>query len=74
MRITSKGQVTIPQELRQKHGLLPLSEVDFVEKHGGLLLIKSKRPTRGKRIVETMTEGGPVKGSTRELLRMTRGD
>ena len=29
MRITSKGQVTIPVEIREKLGLFPNSEVDF---------------------------------------------
>ena len=29
MRITSKGQVTIPQEIRQRLGLLPETEVEF---------------------------------------------
>ena len=29
MRITSKGQVTIPQEIREKAGLLPGTEVEF---------------------------------------------
>ena len=32
MRITSKGQVTIPQEVRERFGLLPDTEVDFVVK------------------------------------------
>ncbi|MCC6237233.1 MAG: AbrB/MazE/SpoVT family DNA-binding domain-containing protein, partial [Dehalococcoidia bacterium] len=27
MRITSKGQVTIPQEIRERAGLLPHTEV-----------------------------------------------
>ena len=29
MRITSKGQVTIPAEIREKAGLLPNTEVEF---------------------------------------------
>ena len=29
MRITSKGQVTIPAEIRERAGLLPETEVDF---------------------------------------------
>ncbi len=29
MRITSKGQVTIPQDIRERLGLLPYSEVEF---------------------------------------------
>lgn len=29
MRITSKGQVTIPKEMRDRTGLLPGAEVEF---------------------------------------------
>ena len=29
MRVTSKGQVTIPQKVRQQLGIAPGSEVDF---------------------------------------------
>jgi AbrB family looped-hinge helix DNA binding protein len=29
MRITSKGQVTIPADIRERAGLLPHTEVDF---------------------------------------------
>ena len=29
MRVTSKGQVTIPQAIRERLGLLPYSEVEF---------------------------------------------
>jgi AbrB family looped-hinge helix DNA binding protein len=29
MRITTKGQVTIPQEIREELGLLPNTEVTF---------------------------------------------
>jgi AbrB family looped-hinge helix DNA binding protein len=29
MRLTSKGQITIPLEIREKLGLMPLTEVEF---------------------------------------------
>ena len=29
MRLTTKGQVTIPQDIREQLGLLPLTEVEF---------------------------------------------
>jgi len=29
MRLTSKGQVTIPQSIREKLGLMPMTEVEF---------------------------------------------
>lgn len=39
MKITSKGQVTIPQRFRLKFGLLPHSEVAFEEIDGRVVLI-----------------------------------
>jgi AbrB family looped-hinge helix DNA binding protein len=73
VKVTSKGQITIPQRFRQKHGLLPLSEVDFIEHKDGLMLVKSAKSNRGRRILAAMMEGGKVKGSTARLLRLTRG-
>ena len=41
MRITSKGQVTIPQDIRRQCGLLPHTEVVFRVEEGRVLLEKS---------------------------------
>ena len=38
MRITSKGQVTIPQRLRERYGLMPETEVEFVEVGGEIVV------------------------------------
>lgn len=46
MRITSKGQVTIPQAVRNAAGLLPNTEVEFVYENGEVLLRPMKRDTR----------------------------
>ncbi len=35
MRVTAKGQVTIPQHIREALGLLPDSEVEFELKRDG---------------------------------------
>ena len=41
MKITTKGQVTIPQDLREVFGLLPNTEVEFVrDGRGGVRLEK----------------------------------
>jgi AbrB family looped-hinge helix DNA binding protein len=40
MKITSKGQVTIPQAVREQAGLYPHSEVEFVVKPGGEVVIR----------------------------------
>jgi AbrB family looped-hinge helix DNA binding protein len=43
VRITSKGQVTIPQGVREETGLLPDTEVEFVVESGG---VRTARPDR----------------------------
>ena len=45
MRITTKGQVTIPIEIREKAGLLPNTEVEFRIKENTVTLKRKKRGT-----------------------------
>lgn len=74
MRITSKGQVTIPQEIRERLGLLPDTEVEFEIDGDAVRLRKVERGGgRGPRLVEHMR--GRLRGgmSTDELMALTRG-
>jgi antitoxin PrlF len=73
MKITDKGQVTIPPAMRRKHGLLPQHEVKFVDRPDGVLLVKVEKPSRGKRVLDTLLRGGKIKGNTESWLRLTRG-
>jgi len=75
MRITSKGQVTIPQEVRERFGLLPDTEVDFVVKRNSVHLVKGKprsRESRGEGIVRRLKGTSTVRMSTDEILALTR--
>ena len=75
MRITSKGQVTIPQEIRKRFGLLPDTEVEFVVKKNSVQIVKStnpSRPTRGQDHVRRLRGSASVKMSTDEILALTR--
>lgn len=76
MRITSKGQVTIPQHIREKAGLLPNTEVEFEYTRGKVLLKPAgKRVTRGERAVARLR--GSLKHlrmTTDQLMALTRGD
>lgn len=75
MRITSKGQVTIPVEIREKLGLLPNCEVEF-EIEGNTARIRKARRRRGGRgrsLVASMRGRGSGRMSTDEILRLTRG-
>jgi AbrB family looped-hinge helix DNA binding protein len=76
MRITSKGQVTIPLALRKKAGLLPHTEVEF-EFDGKAVRIRPARRktgiTRGERIVAHLRGRGDGKLTTDEIMALTRG-
>ncbi len=78
MRITSKGQVTIPQAVRERTGLLPNTEVDFVVDGLDVRIVKAasrKRPSRGARAVRRLREsGGRVRMTTDEIMALTRGE
>jgi AbrB family looped-hinge helix DNA binding protein len=73
MRVTSKGQVTIPIELRERFGLLPDTEVEFQPAGNGVRIHKARRGSgRGKRVVDRLRGRGDVKLSTDEILALTR--
>jgi AbrB family looped-hinge helix DNA binding protein len=77
VRITSKGQVTIPQDIREAAGLLPHTEVEFKYDGDVVSIVKAaaKRPTRGARVVETLrAHHGDVQLSTDEIMALTRGE
>lgn len=75
MKITSKGQVTIPIEIREKLGLLPYTEVEF-EIVGDWVRLKKREDSerRGSALVDHL-KGRATKGlSTDEILALTRGE
>jgi len=77
MKVTTKGQVTIPLGLRQKTGIVPGSEVEFFfeeEEQGRLYLKKVEGPGRGDGLVTRMRGRRTVTMSTDEILALTRGD
>ena len=71
MRITKKGQVTIPKEHREKFGFLPGTELYFIAESNGLRLIKSQK-LQGKLLIEHMRGLGDGKLSTDKIMRLTR--
>jgi len=78
MRVTSKGQVTIPVEVRERAGLLPGTEVAF-EVDGDLVrLVKATggRETRGEVLARRLWNSASAKPrlSTDEIMRLTRGE
>jgi AbrB family looped-hinge helix DNA binding protein len=75
VRITSKGQVTIPQDIREAAGLLPHTEVEFVLEDGRVYVRKKRGvPARGRALVEHLRGRATVAMSTDEIMRLTRGE
>jgi AbrB family looped-hinge helix DNA binding protein len=73
MRLTSKGQVTIPQEIRERLGLLPQTEVEF-EIDGDAVRIRPARrgTSRGDALIARM-RGTAARGlTTDQIMALTR--
>ena len=75
MRVTSKGQVTIPRDIRRKLCLDARSEVEFVSEGNRVFLrLVTGAPTRGNRLVEALRGKATVKMTTDEIMALTRGE
>ena len=74
MRITSRGQVTIPRKIREEAGLLPGTEVKF-EVTGNTVIMKKAGSSlkRGRRLINRMRGKTTLKMTTDEILSLTRG-
>ncbi|MFN8223653.1 MAG: AbrB/MazE/SpoVT family DNA-binding domain-containing protein [Gaiellales bacterium] len=73
MRVTAKGQVTIPQEIRDRFGLHPGTDVSFTVRGETVRLERTPGRGRGKPLVERMRGTGRIGLSTDEIMRLTRG-
>ncbi len=77
MRITTKGQVTIPQEIREALGLLPNTEVTFDIVDGEVRLRKTRRSdklSRGDGVIGHLRSVRPSnKLTTDEIMALMRG-
>ncbi|MGK6312002.1 AbrB/MazE/SpoVT family DNA-binding domain-containing protein [Neorhizobium sp. DT-125] len=81
MRVTEKGQVTIPKEIRDRLNIGPGSEVDFVVSDEGVMLVKTGGKAEFKNFDEwaasiegTWDRGGMTTDEYIEWLRGPRDD
>lgn len=76
MRITSKGQVTIPIEIRERVGMLPNTEVAFEVDGDAVRIVRLENAAagRGERLLERMRGRATSGMSTEEILALTRGE
>ena len=71
MRVTTKGQVTIPLHIREKLGIAANSEVDFVEDAERVYILK-KSGTGSEKRFRALRGIATVKMTTDEIMAMTR--
>ena len=77
MRITSKGQVTIPADIRERAGLLPHTEVDFEFDGQDVRIVRAagrNKDGRGARLVAHLRGRGDVEMSTDAIMALTRDE
>ena len=77
MQITSKGQVTIPQEVRVRLGLLPHTEVEFemADDHARIRKLHPSKSlgARGQSALSALSGAADARMSTDEIMALTRG-
>lgn len=81
MRVTSKGQITIPQDIRRLAGMPPGSEVEFQFRDGEVVLEKVEvDPVQQRQRIEATIRSVAASATadpalrTDDILRMTRGE
>ncbi len=75
MRVTEKGQVTIPKDLRDGLGIGAGTEVEFERADDTIVVRKvNGTSTRGRQLVERLRGRGDVPLTTEEIMALTRRD
>ncbi|MFC3226819.1 AbrB/MazE/SpoVT family DNA-binding domain-containing protein [Marinibaculum pumilum] len=76
MRVTSKGQVTIPQHIREHAGLRPGCEVEFTIDDEGHVRVGLKREQPDNKplaeAIERLKGSADAGMSTEEIMALTR--
>jgi len=73
MRVTTKGQVTIPQGIREKMGITVHSDIEFVEEKGRVFIRKGRGRREAPDRFDRARGIATVKMTTEEIMRLTRG-
>ena len=82
MRITSKGQITIPERIRREAGMLPGTEVDVVKDRVGVHILKQNgkkrvigaRDRRLAEVIGRLRGSATIRMTTEEIMALTRSE
>ncbi len=73
MRVTEKGQITIPKELRDVLGIGAGTEVEFERRRDTIIVRKARTGAgRGQRLAERLRGRGDIGMTTDEIMALTR--
>jgi AbrB family looped-hinge helix DNA binding protein len=76
MRISAKGRVTIPADIREKAGLFPNTDVEFIFDGKAVRIQRAKsaeHSSRGESVVRQLRGRGTVRMTTDEIMSLMRG-
>ncbi len=73
MRVTTKGQVTIPLAIRERFGLVPGTEVEFQVDGDTVRLVPAEGGSRGSRLIAHLRGRATTNLTTDEIMALTRG-
>ena len=71
MRVTTKGQVTIPRKVREILGIAPETDIDFQEENGRFYIVKTSKNKPTKKFAK-LRGIATAKMSTKEIMNLTR--
>lgn len=71
MKVTTKGQVTIPRNIREVLGITPETEIDFKEDNGKFYIVKTNKPSRTGNF-KKLRGIATARMSTDEIMSLTR--
>ena len=74
MRLSEKGQVTVPIAIRRKYVILPETEVEFVDDGSTIALVIKDERSPGQRLVDHLAGSATIPMTTDELMKLTRGE
>jgi AbrB family looped-hinge helix DNA binding protein len=72
VRVTTKGQVTIPQHSREKLGIVPATDIEFVEEKDRVYILKKKGTGNRNNKFRKLRGISTIRMTTDEILALTR--
>ncbi len=71
MHVTTKGQITLPKPIRERHGIRPGMDIEVVEENGRIV-VRKRTARRGIESLVGILRGSPWK-RTDDFINAIRG-